>query len=40
VPGFVGELLSEIGSAAGEAAGGIGDAIRGLTPGGAENAGK
>lgn len=33
VPGFVGDILAEIGSSAGDAMGGIGETISGLTPG-------
>lgn len=37
-PGFVQSVLSEIGSMAGDAAGGIGETISGVTPGGAGGA--
>ncbi|WP_262178211.1 hypothetical protein [Haloarcula laminariae] len=40
VPGFVGDILGEIGSTAGGAMDGIGETIRGLTPGGADSAGE
>ncbi|MFC6757721.1 MULTISPECIES: hypothetical protein [Haloarcula] len=38
VPGFVGDILGEIGSMPGGAMDGIGETIRGLTPGGADSA--
>ena len=37
-PAFVQEILAEVGSAAGDAAGGIGETISGLTPGGSDAA--
>ncbi len=40
VPGFVGDILGEIGSMAGGAMDGIGETIRSLTPGGADAAGE
>jgi hypothetical protein len=42
-PAFVQEILAHVGSTAGDAAGGIGETISGMTPGGsdaAEGAGK
>ena len=38
VPGFVGDVLGEIGSLAGGAMDSIGETIRSLTPGGADSA--
>lgn len=34
VPDFVGSILREVGASAGDAAGGIGEAVSSLTPGG------
>ncbi|MDZ5812588.1 hypothetical protein U4E84_14665 [Halorubrum sp. AD140] len=37
-PAFVQEILAEIGSSAGDASGGIGETISGMTPGGGDAA--
>lgn len=37
-PAFVQEILAEVGSTAGDAAGGIGEAVSGMTPGGSDAA--
>jgi hypothetical protein len=40
VPGFVSEILGAVGEAGSDAAGGLGDTISGLAPGGSDVAGE